>query len=343
MIQLFFQPLQLYHQSVKTGSMAEQRDTRWLLLIHQIPPKPDYFRVKIWRRLQRVGAVAIKNSVYVMPRNDQSLEDFQWTVREITEGGGGAWICEAGFVEGISNDQVEALFRAARDADYAAISEDAKELAGEFPVRNALNGERAGELEAGVSRLRRRLGEVVGIDFFDCLGRQSAEGLVASLEARLNPDASGNDQAAPSSGEYRGRVWVTRKGIHVDRMASAWLISHFIDPEAKFKFVSARGYQPEKREIRFDMFEADFTHEGDRCTFEVLAQRLKLNNPALRPIAEIVHDIDLKDGKFGRPETPGIERLITGICTVHKEDEARLARASAIFEDLHGSFARRNR
>jgi hypothetical protein len=152
-----------------------------------------------------------------------------------------------------------------------------------------------------------------------------------------------DDQAAPSSGEYRGRLWVTRKGIHVDRMASAWLIKRFIDPEATFKFVPARGYQPENREIRFDMFEADFTHEGDRCTFEVLVQRLKVNNPALRPIAEIVHDIDLKDGKFGRPETPGIERLITGICTMQKDDEARLARASVIFEDLHGSFARRTR
>ncbi len=300
--------------------MPEAQDSRWLLLIHQIPPKPDYLRVKIWRRLQRVGAVAIKNSVYVMPRNDQSLEDFQWTVREITEGGGDAWICEAGFVEGISNDQVEALFRAARDADYAVISEEAKELARKFPVGKGLNEERVGELEAGVARLRRRLGEVVGIDFFDCLGRQSAEGLVASLEARLNPDASGDDQAAPSRGEYRGRV-----------------------SEAKFKFVPARGYQPENQEIRFDMFEAEFTHEGDRCTFEVLVQRLKLNDPALRPIAEIVHDIDLNDGKFGRPETPGIERLITGICTVHKDDEARLARASAIFEDLHGSFARRSR
>jgi hypothetical protein len=126
-------------------------------------------------------------------------------------------------------------------------------------------------------------------------------------------------------------------------MASAWLIKRFIDPEAKFKFVPARGYQPEKREICFDMFEADFTHEGDRCTFEVLLQRLKVNHPATRAIAEIVHDIDLKDGKFGRPETPGIERLITGICIVHKEDEARFGRASALFDDLHGSCARRTR
>ncbi len=183
-------------------------------------------------------------------------------------------------------------------------------------------------LKLDIARLRRRLSEVVAIDFFDSLGRQSAEGLFASLEARLNPDTSTESRAASSSSEYHRRVWVTRKGIHVDRMASAWLIKRFIDPEAKFKFVPARGYQPEKLEIRFDMFEADFTHEGDRCTFEVLLNRMKLNALSLRPIAEIVHDIDLKDGKFGRPEAPGIERLITGICTVHKDDESRLVRAS---------------
>jgi len=125
-------------------------------------------------------------------------------------------------------------------------------------------------------------------------------------------------------------------------MASAWLLRRFVDPEAKFKFVPARGYRPEKGEIRFDMFEADFTHEGDRCTLEVLLQRFKLDTTALRPIAEIVHDIDLKDSKFGRPETAGIERLITGICGVHKDDEARLARASALFDDLYGSFTRRS-
>jgi hypothetical protein len=320
--------------------MSQTPDSRWLLLIHQLPPKPDYLRVKIWRRLQRVGAVAIKNSVYVMPRRDETLEDFQWTMREIAEGGGDAWICEAGFVEGISSEQVEALFRAARDADYAAISEEARELAKKLPVTKKLNGVSAGELEPAVARLRRRLADIVAIDFFDALGRQSAEGLVASLEDRMNPEVSEDDQAAVS-GEYRRRVWVTRKGIHIDRMASAWLIKHFIDPEAKFKFVPARGYQPEKREIRFDMFEAEFTHEGDRCTFEVLLQRLKLKQPALRAIAEIVHDIDLKDGKFGRPETPGIERLITGICSAHKEDVARLARVSEIFEDLLGSFGRK--
>src|SRR5919108_507299 len=108
-------------------------EEHWLMLIHQLPPKPDYFRVKIWRRLQRLGAVAIKNSVYVLPKNEQTQEDFQWVLREITEGGGEATLCEARFVEGLSDEQVEALFQAARSADYGQIAEEARRLA-EIPI-----------------------------------------------------------------------------------------------------------------------------------------------------------------------------------------------------------------
>src|SRR5713226_8697788 len=165
--------------------MAASSERPWLLLIHNIPPKPDYLRVKIWRRLQRIGAVAIKNSVYVMPRNEQSLEDLQWTLREITEGGGEASICEADFVDGLSDDQVEALFRAARDADYAAVVEEARELARKVPLGSKRGAEDTGALGSSVERLRRRLSEVIAIDFLDALGRQTAEGLVSDLEARL--------------------------------------------------------------------------------------------------------------------------------------------------------------
>jgi hypothetical protein len=323
--------------------MAEERDTRWLLLIHQIPPKPDYFRVKIWRRLQRVGAVAIKNSVYVLPKSDQTLEDFQWILREIAEGGGEASVCEAGFVEGLSDSQIEALFRAARDADYASIADEAKELRKKLHPRRAGEDARS-ELETDASRLRKRLAEVATLDFFDSLGRQTAEGLVSSLEARVRPANNVERQESVKDlDDYRKRVWVTRKGIHIDRMGSAWLIKRFIDRDAKFKFVQARGYRTEKGEIRFDMFDAEFTHEGDRCTFEVLFACVASNVSALRAIAEIIHDIDLKDSKFERTEAAGIDALITGICTHYKDDDERLERGSAIFDDLFESFSRRRR
>src|SRR5216683_3207455 len=187
--------------------MAEERDTRWLLLIHQIPPKPDYFRVKIWRRLQRVGSVAIKNSVYILPKSDQTLEDFQWIVREIAEGGGDASLCEAGFVEGMSDGQIEALFRAARDADYAAIADEARELSKKHHPRRSDEEDTRNKLETEAARLRKRLAEVTAIDFFDSLGRQTAEGLVSSLETQLRPK-TGAEGKEPIRGlaEYRRRI-----------------------------------------------------------------------------------------------------------------------------------------
>jgi hypothetical protein len=157
------------------------------------------------------------------------------------------------------------------------------------------------------------------------------------MEARMKPSAESHEpsKATVRRDEYRGRTWVTRSGIKVDRMASAWLIRKFIDPQARFKFVPAKGYVPQKNEVRFDMFEAEFTHDGDLCTFEVLVERFGLADPALRPIAEIVHDVDVKDAKYGREEAPGIGQVVAGIAAAHPDDEARLERGSALFEDMY--------
>src|SRR5207245_3816353 len=296
--------------------MHESSEERWLLLIHQLPPKPDYFRVKIWRRLQRLGSVAIKNSVYVLPKNEQTQEDFQWVLREIVEGGGDASLCEARFVERLSDDQVEGLFQAARGAEYDQIVDEARRLA-EIPVPDRqIEETRRTQIEVDMARLKRRLAEVVAIDFFGAPGREAAVGLVSGAEARMHDKRSGKqvgNVGAARREDLQGKTWVTRKGIHVDRMASAWLIRRFIDSGARFKFVPPKGYKPLPDELRFDMFEAEFTHEGDRCTLEVLIQRTGINDPAVRPIAEIVHDIDLKDSKYGRQATPGTELLIDGI------------------------------
>jgi hypothetical protein len=309
-------------------------ERRWLLLIHQIPPKPAYFRVKIWRRLQAMGAVAIKNSVYVAPRTDDTQEDFEWLLREIVKGGGDASICEARFIEGLEDDHVEALFNAAREADYRQIADEARAIA-----ERGLPGEARPQADAEVARLRRRLAAVNGIDFFDAPGREIAEGLMGELERRVHARTAAPRTARPN--ELRGRTWVTRKGVHIDRIASAWLIRRFLDADSRFKFVPARGYRPEPDELRFDMFEAEFTHDGDLCTFEVLLARLGIDEPALRSIAEIVHDIDLKDEKFGRPEAIGVDHLIAGIALAHREDEERVARGSAVFDGLYEYFRRK--
>src|SRR5260370_31375565 len=240
MIQLLVRLLQLNLLSVKTELMAEERETRWLLLIHQIPPRPNYFRVKIWRRLQRVGAVAIKNSVYALPASDHFQEDLNWILREIVGGGGDASLVQARLVEGLNDEQVKEMFRAARDADYQAIANDARDLAKRFPRKGEIADEKRGEIEAALARLQKRVGEVATIDFFHARSREAVDGLLKELEEKLAARTPEKDTSPSRAIEKpRGATWVTRTGIHVDRMASAWLIRRFIDPQAKFKFVAS--------------------------------------------------------------------------------------------------------
>ena len=197
---------------------------------------------------------------------------------------------------------------------------------------------------AQLTRLKAKLAQVVAIDFFGANGRETVDGLLTSLETKLTEgtavETSKNGAAHQTAAlaHLKDRTWVTRQGVHVDRIACAWLIRRFIDPGARFKFVSGKGYAPSFGELRFDMFEAEFTHEGDRCSFEVLLARTGLTDQALQAIAEIVHDIDLKDCKFGRDEASGIKTLIAGVAMSHQSDEERLTRGGAIFDDLYEYF-----
>jgi hypothetical protein len=293
--------------AVKRGAASQSSGGRWLLLIHQLPPKPDYFRVKIWRRLQGLGAIAIKNSVYALPYNDQATEDFQWLRQEIAAGGGEASVCRAAFIDGLSDRQVEALFRAARDADYAELTRAAEQI----------------DSRPDTTRLERRLRDIAALDHFRSSGRKAAEAAVTKLKKLKRPTIK------------RGRIWTTRKDVHVDRIASAWLIRRFIDPKARFVFGEARDDA-----VSFDMYGGDYTHEGERCTFETLLHKFGLENDrALQGIGEMVHDLDCKDAKFGRAETAGFERMIAGIVQRHASDAARITRGAELLDDLYESWS----
>ena len=252
-----------------SGEANEQRGAsahQWLLFIHQLPPKPDYLRVKIRRRLRKLGAIAIKQTVYALPSSEEALEDLEWLRREIEAEGGTAVIAEAEFVGGISDEELEAMLKTER-----------------------------------------------------------ATGGVEDAAAAVH-------QVEP------GRTWVTRQNVHVDRIASAWLIRRYIDAAARFKFVTARGYRPKRGELRFDMYEAEYTHVGENCTFQTLVRQFGLRDTALRAIGEVVHDIDCKDNQFNRPETGGISGLISGIVEAHKDDHARIERGAAVLDDLYAFF-----
>lgn len=290
----------------------------WLLLILRIPPKPDYLRVKIRRRLQAIGCLLLKNTVYVLPDREDCREDFEWVAKEVRELGGEAVLSVSQFLEGMPDAELQEQFLDARALDYS-------ELAAEAGTCGA----------DALARLRRRLEEVEALDFFGAEGRAAARSALAELAARAAaPDPPAQPAVQRGEPSYEGRTWVTRAGIKVDRMASAWLILRFIDPRAQFRFVPAQDSAIRPGELRFDMFEGEFTHEGDRCTFEVLCERFGLRQPGLRFLAEVVHDLDLKDRKFQRPEAAGVGRLIAGIHAAHDRDDARLERACALFDDL---------
>jgi hypothetical protein len=318
--------------------MDDRSETHpWLLLIHQIPPKPNYFRVKIGRRLQQVGAVAVKQSVYALPVGERTREDMSWIVREIVEGGGDATLCEAALLDGLTDEQLRGMFQAARRADYEKITQAAHALQDE--VSGAPAPDAIARIRSQLPRLRNHLAEVVAIDFFPVPERSVAEILLADLNSRL--DGAGTDSAGPeAAGDLKGRIWVTRQNVFVDRIAGAWLVKRFVDEAAAFKFVPSSRYAPQPDEIRYDMSDAEYTHEGDRCTFEVMLDRFGMKAPALISIAEVVHDIDLKDDKFGRPEAPGLRALLSGVVAACPGDQERLQRGAVLFDALYEFFKR---
>ena len=311
--------------------------SRWLVLIHQIPPDPAYLRVKVGRRLVRVGALALKNSVYALPRSDAALEDFQWVRGEVIDGGGDATILDGGLVEGLTDAELIELFREQSDREYGPVEREARAFLKKPAARSSAARRKA---SGDIARLTKRFEEIVAHDFFGAPRREVVDGLLRELRERAVVGAAVSPRnSSPDRAEYVGRTWVTRAGIRVDRIASAWLIRRFVDAGARFKFVPGKGYRPELGEIRFDMFEAEFSHEGEACTFEVICARFGLSAPGLKAVAEIVHDIDLKDEAYARPEVAGIAAMIAGICASHESDEGRLEHGAHMFEHLLAYYA----
>ncbi len=323
----------------RVTTAADERT--WCLFAFNLPAQPAYARVKIWRRLQDVGAASFKNAFYLLPAGEGALEDFEWILRDVRQAGGDGVIFTATAVQGMSNDELVALFDAARTEQYRELAEAIAQFNSQFERKRARPTQ--GEAAAALARFRDRLMAIEAIDFFQADGREQVHALLRGLEPHAAPPARIKEVSGMNVEDLehlRGRTWVTRANVHVDRMASAWLIRRWIDPEARFKFVTDRHYRAGSNELRFDMYEAEFTHEGDRCTFEVLAARLGRDDRALAAIGEIVHDLDLKDQKYGREEAAGVQQLLAGIVARCAQDEERLERAYVLFDDLYGSFNR---
>jgi hypothetical protein len=309
---------------------------RWLMLVHQLPGRPAYARVKIWRRFKEAGAISLRNAAYVLPDSEENRVAFAAILREIESHGGEGMLVQGEVLAGLRNDQLRAQFNTARETEYREIAEELRGLA---QARKKRKTPKTDPVQA-LARISQRLAALNRIDFFSASGRAAAEALLARLEhSHIARTATAHEAPAPI--DLRNKTWVTRQDIHVDRIASAWLITRFIDRGAKLKFVPGKNYQPLPGEYRYDMQDGEFTHEGDNCSFEVLLQRSGITDPALRIIAEVVHDIDLSDGKFGHPQTVGIAHVISGICRTQGSDTARLQRGRELFDDIYEQFRRR--
>jgi hypothetical protein len=305
------------------------------MLVHQLPPLPSNLRVRTWRRLQELGAVAVKQSVYMLPDTPESREDFEWLKVEIEGAGGEAIVYSADHVDPAAEAALIEQFRHARQQAYSELASELQRVQRPRASRQGPPGRRR-----DLARYRERLAAIERVDFFGSAGRDRVVALLAGLEAAAAPAAKEKGRrgsGGPGDGvQYEGRVWVTRPRPGVDRMASAWLIRRFIDSKARFAFIT--DVKNAGDALPFDMFGAGFGHEGDRCTFETLTTRFGITDPAVARIAEIVHDLDLKDGKFGA-EAATLGSAIDGLQLSSMDDNILLDHGITLFEALYRSFA----
>lgn len=327
------------------------QEPRWLLLVYQLPTRPSRARVKAWRRLQVVGALAIKNSVYALPNTPERQEDMEWIRTEIQEMKGSAALFAADAIETKSADEIVAGFRSARQRDYEAIAGEAQKLLartrrlGGSPRRPAW---RDAPLGRRLRLLRQRFSQVQAIDFYPAPGRDEAEAALDACAAELagepRDEVRRKKDRAPKhrdAAKFRGRAWVTRPRPGVDRMSSAWLIRRFIDPQARFRFAekpeAARGAIP------FDMYGVEFGHHVidsvPQCTFETLARRFGISHAGVEWIGRMVHDLDLKEARYGEPEAAAVGRLVDGLRQSHADNRKLLEQGMAMFEALFRSAA----
>ncbi len=308
----------------------------WLVLAYSLPSKGgSTTRVAIWRRLRRIGAVSPVGAVYVLPAHEECGESLQWLAQEIRQAQGEAVVMRVDQFEGLTDQHLVELFRTARSEEYADLATQTAAL--EQALQKTALDERE-HLRDTLTKLRRRHMEIARIDYFDTpSGAEVAAHLDGLQHALVTPVAPAVPTSSAVFAAYRGKQWVTRPRPHVDRLACVWLIRRFIDADAVIRYAAT----PEPDDITFDMSDAHFGHQGNLCTFETMLRAFALDDPALHVMAEIVHEIDLRDGQYHQPETDGIDAILKGWLISDLSDAEREARGVALFEGLYTSVRTR--
>jgi hypothetical protein len=287
----------------------------WLLLLFTLPASQASKRVEVWRKLKRIGALSFRSSGYLLPGNPTNRERFEWLAAAIRKYKGEASVAELFSIDDLPSAELKQLFVDARSREYEVLLRELKKK----------------QSPANLVRLRRRLQEISEVDFFASPMRARVETALAALEA---PPERYTRSPKYGKQEFRRRTWVTRPRPGIDRVSSAWLICNHIDPDAKFAFTNNVLEVPNG--VPFDMFNVGgFTHQGENCTFETLRREFALKGRKLKIVAEIIHDADLDDEKYGRSEGLGLDRVLTGWARQGLVDEELLRRGMELIEGLY--------
>ena len=321
---------------------------KWILLIHQIAHDSPNLRVRIWRNLKKHGAVLFKNAVYVLPYTNEHEEIMQWLCNQIKEGGSDASLFITESLDKKQDEEIMKSFHEICDKEYTSLIEVSDAELKKITQRE----ETEGISESLVHECKRKLNEILKsaddiskIDFFHAPQKEILLQKIASLQKVLLKWTKTSEKEIKVTGkvyqikDFSGKKWATRKDIFIDRIASAWLIRRFIDPKARFVFVPKGTEKTPRGTVPFDMYGTEFTHHGEDCTFETLMKAFDLKDTALQSIAEIVHDIDLKDNKYGRKEAEGIERVIAGLSRHLSNDNKLIEKGIEIFDALYQNYS----
>jgi hypothetical protein len=309
-----------------------------LLLLVGLPPNPSSLRVRVWRRLRSLGAVPLKRSAYLLPDTPERYEDFQWLAQEIQREGGEATLIRVQQIENVTHEDVLRLFHEPRDQDYRQLAVRYRKLLQSMDRKSAAKSARVQEELARLAKDHQRIRD---IDFFEARGGAEVRRLEEAIAMRTRRPESPRREARPilDLAKLRGRRWVTRPRPHIDRIASAWLIKRFIDTEAEFVFAPPAEFP--KDAIPFDAPGVELSHQGEDCTFETLVKRARLRDRRLVRLAEVVHEADLRDGKYPHEEARGIDVAVRALLAASPDDHQVLAQGMSLFEGLYATTSRR--
>jgi hypothetical protein len=305
---------------------------KWLVFSYSLPSKSRSSpRVTLWRRLRRLGSISVKTGVYILPAQDECIEAFQWLAQEVQQAKGDALVFYVEQFEGLSDQQIIELFREARQQDYIEIDSQAEKLEQKINTQQTI---KASEIKEAIAKFKKRYSEILSLDFFDCPDAQLVAARLTRIEQFL-PQPNSHSLANITLTEYQHKRWVTRPRPFVDRLACIWLIRKFIDPDAVIRY----SLQPEADEVAFDMKEAEFGHQGNLCSFETMMLRFSLEQPGIKAIAQIVHELDLRDGQYIFPEAVGVETILRGWLLAGLTDLELESLGIKLFEGLYLAFS----